>query len=144
MKVTKLFQFTREVIDLNIDISLLKPNNIFRQMKTNKFSILLLGAILSIVPAAARAQNLQGSTLNTASSSGTLAAATSATMFPVISPTCPYDQMALFQLLSIAQSANPTAYNAALFLLLSGAFTPDAVRNALVTQLCTGPNAGNP
>ncbi|NJM38466.1 MAG: hypothetical protein HC845_11735 [Akkermansiaceae bacterium] len=114
-------------------------------MKLKQHLASVLGALVAIFPLAAKAQNLQGSTLNTVSVSSeqpTLAA--TSTAFPVISPTCPYDQMTLFQLLAIAQSANPTAYNAALFLLLSGAFTADAVRNALVTQLCTGPNAGNP
>ncbi len=114
-------------------------------MKINKLSALVLGVILAVVPVVAKAQNLQGSTLNTISvSSSQPRLAAAAAMFPVISPACPYDQMTLFQLLSIAQASNPTAYNAALFLLMSGAFTPAAVRNALVTQLCTGPNNGNP
>jgi hypothetical protein len=109
-----------------------------------KFSTFALGALLAIAPAMLNAQDLQGSTLNTVSTTSSqprLAAAT--TVFPVISPTCPYDQLTLSQLLSIAQATNVNLYNTARSLLLSGFFSPAAVRNFLVTQLCTGPNNGN-
>jgi hypothetical protein len=113
-------------------------------MRFSNFSALALGALLAIAPVAAKAQDLQGSTLNTVSTSSRQPRlAAGAAMFPVISPTCPYDQLTLSQLLNIAQATNPSLFATARSLLLTRALTPAAVRNLLVTQLCEGQNNGN-
>jgi hypothetical protein len=114
-------------------------------MNYHKFPSLLLGALLAFAPVAlhAHASGLQGSTLNTTGPSGQPTAAATALLFPVISPDCPYDQMTLNQLLAVAQATNIGLFNTARSLLLSRAFTPAAVRNFLVTELCNGHNNGN-
>jgi|GEM_PF-5402162 len=80
----------------------------------------------------AQSQGLHGVTLNgnPHPSNGNL-------LFPVISPTCEYDQFTFQQLLNVAFSG-PSTFNSGIVALglVNQGFSESAARNFLVTVLC--------
>ena len=83
----------------------------------------------------ANGQGLQGGTLNSNDGSPTVSA--SSLVFPVVSPTCPYDQFTLNQLLGVAFSS-PSTFNIGIAAssLLNQGFSANAGRLFMVGELC--------